>query len=82
MIDVITYCSRSQPYFLGNRRFFNHKNFIPKYLDNNLIDSVEGEGGKGGGGREQVFVNEFGKKLPLPRNTAVSRNGNDAISLP
>ena len=69
----ILYFSRSQPYFLGNRRFFNHKNFIPKYLDNTLIDSV------GGGGTS--FSERVWKKLPAPRNTAVSRNGNDAISL-
>ena len=45
--------------------FFNHKNFIPTYLDNALTDAANKlHEHRGNYFWEKVFVNDFGRTAP------------------
>ena len=52
------------------KRISNHKNFIPTYLDNVLIDFAQ---------TARFFFSK--KKNTVPRNTAAIKIGHDVISL-
>ena len=62
--------------------FSNRKNFIPKYLDNALIQiSFTLHEYRGGYWRKKVPWTILEEQFPVPRNTAASKIGNSVISL-
>ena len=59
----------------------NHKNVIPKYLENALIEFVQTSRTLRQVLEEQAPGSDCGTKLPVPRNTATSEIDNDVMSL-
>ena len=61
--------------------FSSHKNFIPKYLDNSLTDSLKLHEHRGGYSRKKLPLTILKENFRVPRNTAPSKIGNSVISL-
>ena len=60
-------------------RISNHKNFIPKYLDNPLTEKLHEHWG--GYWRKRLLWTILEEQFPVPRYTAASKIGNSVISL-
>ena len=63
-------------------RISNHKNFIPKYLDNALTDfAYNFYEHRGHYWRKKLLWTILEEQFPVPWNTAASKIGNSVISL-